>query len=91
MVKERVDSLVWLRKQIEDTDKDLLQEMVKAMVETLMSAEADAVCGAPYRKAGPDRVNRRNGYRQRRWNTRVGSIDLGIPGTYTPFPHTIGL
>jgi len=63
MVKERVDSLVWLRKQIENADKDLLQEMVKAMLETLMSAEADTVCGAPYRKPSPSRVNRRNGYR----------------------------
>ena len=62
MVKDRVGSLGWLRKHIEDADKDLLREMVKAMVETLMSAEADAVCGAPYRKASPDRVNRRNGY-----------------------------
>ena len=79
MVKERVGSLVWLRKHIEDADKDLLREMVKAMVETLMSAEADAVCGAPYRKPSPDRVNRRNGYRERRWDTRVGSIDLAIP------------
>jgi putative transposase len=88
MVKERVDSLVWLRKQIEDADKDLLQEMVKAMVETLMSVEADTVCGAPYRKPSPERVNRRNGYRQRRWDTRVGSIDLAIPrlreGSYFP-------
>ena len=88
MVKERVDSLVWLRKQIEDADKDLLQEMVKAMVKTLMSAEANAVCGAPYRKASPDCVNRRNGYRERRWDTRVGSIDLAIPrlreGSYFP-------
>jgi len=88
MVKDRVGSLGWLRKHIEDTDKDLLREMVKAMVEMLMSAEANAVCGAPYRKASPDRVNRRNGYRERRWDTRVGTIDLAIPrlreGSYFP-------
>jgi transposase-like protein len=88
MVKERVGSLVWLRKQVEAADKDLLREIVKGMVETLMSAEADSVCGAPYRKSSEDRVNRRNGYRERRWDTRVGTIDLSIPrlrqGSYFP-------
>lgn len=88
MVKERVGSLIWLRKQVEAADKDLLREIVKGMVETLMSAEADSVCGAPYRKASEDRVNRRNGYRERRWDTRVGTIDLSIPrlrqGSYFP-------
>ena len=88
MVKERVDSLIWLRKQVEAADKDLLREIVKGMVETLMSAEADSVCGAPYRKASEDRVNRRNGYRERRWDTRVGTIGLSIPrlrqGSYFP-------
>ena len=88
MVKERVGSLIWLRKQVEAADKDLLREIVKGMVETLMSAEADSVCGAPYRKASEDRVNRRNGYRERRWDTRVGTIGLSIPrlrqGSYFP-------
>ncbi len=88
MVKERVGSLVWLRKQVEAADKDLLREIVKGMVETLMSAEADSACGAPYRKSSEDRINRRNGYRARRWDTRVGTIDLSIPrlrqGSYFP-------
>ena len=88
MVKKRVGSLAWLRKQVEAADKDLLREIVKGMVETLMSAEADSVCGEPYRKSSEDRVNRRNGYRERRWNTRVGTIDLSIPrlrqGSYFP-------
>ena len=44
-----------------------------------MGAEADLVCGAPYRVVSPDRTNRRNGYRTRRWDTRVGTIDLRIP------------
>ena len=88
MVKNRVGSLDWLRKQIEDADTDLLREMVKAVTEVFMSAEASAVCGAPYRQPSDDRVNRRNGYRERRWDTRVGTIDLAIPklrqGTYFP-------
>jgi len=88
MVKDRVGSLGWLRKRIEDADTDLLREMVKAVTEVFMSAEASAVCGAPYRQASTDRVNRRNGYRERRWDTRVGTIDLAIPklrkGSYFP-------
>jgi len=88
MVKDRVGSLRWLYKQIEDADTDLLREMVKAVTEVLMSAEASAVCGAPYRQPSAERVNRRNGYRERRWDTRVGTIDLAIPklrkGSYFP-------
>jgi len=88
MVKERVGSLSWVRKQVEAADKDLLREIVKGMVETLMSREANSLCGAPYRKTSEDRINRRNGYRERRWDTRVGTIDLAIPrlrqGSYFP-------
>lgn len=88
MVKERVGSLAWLRKLVEAADKDLLREMVKAMVETLMGAEANGLCGAPYRETSEDRINCRNGYRERRWDTRVGTIDLAIPklrkGSYFP-------
>jgi putative transposase len=88
MVRDRVGSLSWLRKRIEDADTDLLREMVKAVTEVFMSAEASAVCGAPYRQPSTDRVNRRNGYRERRWDTRVGTIDLAIPklrkGSYFP-------
>lgn len=79
MVKDRIGSLAWLRKQVENADKDLLREIVKGVVEMLMGAEADSICGAPYRQSSRDRVNHRNGYRERRWDTRVGTIDLAIP------------
>jgi len=88
MVKERVGTLAWLRKRLEEADTDLLREMVKAVTEVFMSAEASAACGAAYGQPSSDRVNRRNGYRERRWDTRVGTIDLAIPklrkGTYFP-------
>jgi len=88
MVKDRLEGLAWLGKQIEAAVKDLLREMVKAVVEKLMGAEADVVCGAAYGLSSPDRVNRRNGYRERRWDTRVGSVELSIPklrkGSYFP-------
>ena len=83
-----MDALAWLRKQLEADDNDLLREMVRSFAEELMGAEADAICGAPYGQATPDRTNRRNGYRSRRWDTRTGSIDLKIPklraGSYFP-------
>jgi len=88
VINDRMDVNEWLRKQLEQADPDLLREMVRSFAETLMSADADESCGAPYKTVSPDRVNRRNGYRTRRWDTRVGSIDLKIPklreGTYFP-------
>lgn len=44
-----------------------------------MGTEADALCGAPYGERSPERVNIRNGYRERDWDTRVGSIELAVP------------
>src|SRR5690606_29733202 len=79
VINDRMDVNEWLRKQLEEADPDLLREMVRSFAETLMSADADEVCGAPYGTVSPDRVNRRNGYRTRRWDTRVGTIDLRIP------------
>jgi putative transposase len=63
---------------LEQASPDLLQTMLQAFAEALMSAEADAVCGAPYGQVSEDRVNRRNGYRDRRWDARVGSIEVAI-------------
>jgi transposase-like protein len=78
----------WLRKQLEQASPDLLRAMVQDMAEALMGAEADALCGAPYGERSPERVNIRNGYRERDWDTRVGTIELAIPklrqGSYFP-------
>src|SRR5439155_26906615 len=78
----------WLRKQLEEASPDLLREMVREFAEALMGAEADVLCGAEYGARSPERVNIRNGYRERRWDTRVGTIDLPIPrlrqGSYFP-------
>ena len=77
-----------IRKLAEDAGGDLLREMMTMIVQQLMSADADARCGAPYGQPSAERVAQRNGYRSRRWDTRVGSIDLAIPklrqGTYYP-------
>jgi transposase-like protein len=62
--------------------------MVKTFAEALMSAEADAICGAPYGQRSEERTNSRNGYRPREWDTRAGTIELAIPklrsGSYFP-------
>jgi putative transposase len=88
VVEHTMDVSVWLRKQLEETSPDLLRVMVKDFAEALMSADADAVCGAGYGERSPERVNRRNGYRERDWDTRVGSIELAVPklreGSYFP-------
>jgi putative transposase len=79
VVAMTMDLLTWLRKQLEEADADLLREMVRSFAEALMGAEADALCGAGYGERSPERTNRRNGYRERRFDTRVGTIDLAVP------------
>jgi len=83
-----MDVQSWLRKQLEQASPDLLRAMVQDFAEALMSAEADALCGAAYGERSPERVNRRNGYRERDWDTRAGSIELAVPklraGSYFP-------
>src|SRR3954452_21264044 len=83
-----MDVAGWLRKQLEQASPDLLRVMVKDFAEALMSAEVDALCGAAYGERSLERLNRRNGYRERDWDTRVGSIELAVPklreGSYFP-------
>jgi putative transposase len=78
----------WLDERLAAASPDLLRVMVKQFAETLMSAEADTMCGAGYRERSNERVNSRNGYRSRDWDTRVGSVELAIPklrsGSYFP-------
>jgi transposase-like protein len=91
MVVPNVHALDWFRKRIEALDSDPLRQILEAMLNVVMSAEADAQCGAPYGMPSEDRVNCRNGYRHRDWDTRIGTLDLAIPklrkGSY--FPHSI--
>jgi transposase-like protein len=88
MAQARMDDLAWLRKKLDEEGVDLPREMLGEFAERLMAAEADALCGAEYGERSPDRVNHRNGYRQRRWDTRTGTLELSIPrlrqGSYFP-------
>jgi putative transposase len=88
VVEPTMDPVVWLRKHLEQADTDLLREMVRTFVQALMSAEADAICGARYGERSQERTNRRNGYRERDFDTRAGTMELSIPklraGSYFP-------
>lgn len=88
MVTNNMDALAWLRKQLDDDSNDLLREMVQAFAEQLMAAEVEVLTGASWGEVTPERVNHRNGYRHRPFDTRVGTIDLAIPklrqGSYFP-------
>jgi putative transposase len=85
---EIVDGSGSLQEQIAGASPDVLRTMVQTFAEALMSAEADAVCGASYGSRSDERVNSRNGYRTREWDTRAGTIELAIPklrtGSYFP-------
>jgi putative transposase len=67
---------------------DLLREMVREFAQRMMDADVEVRCNAGYGEVSPDRVNSRNGYRRREWDTRAGTIELAIPklrsGSYFP-------
>ncbi|WP_432563693.1 IS256 family transposase [Kineococcus sp. SYSU DK003] len=83
-----MDPARFLDEQLAQASPDLLRELMSMFVNALMSAEADAVCGAAYGTSSPERVNARNGYRHRDFDTRLGTIDAAIPklrsGSYFP-------
>jgi Transposase, Mutator family len=66
-------------KVMADEHADVLRQAVCWLAQELMEAEVSERAGAGYGQRRPDRVARRNGYRERAWDTRVGSIELAIP------------
>ncbi|GIG86099.1 hypothetical protein Pen02_10350 [Plantactinospora endophytica] len=76
---ESVNPVDLLREQVESASPDVLRTMVQTFAQALMSAEADAVCGAPYGQRSDERVNSRNGYRTREWDIRGDTIDFAVP------------
>ena len=83
-----IDPARFLEEQLSQASPDLLRQMLSTFINTLLSADADQVCGASYGVVSDDRVNRRNGYRHRDFDTRAGTIDVAIPklrqGSYFP-------
>jgi putative transposase len=77
-----------LEKGLSDASPDLMRHLLSTVINALLSAEADAVCGAEYGQPSSERVTQRNGYRHRDMDKRVGTFDVAIPklreGTYFP-------
>ena len=74
-----IDPEQFLHEQLAQASPDLMRSMLEAFINTLLSAQADSVCGAEYGVRSPDRANRRNGYRHRDLDTRVGTVDVAVP------------
>ena len=74
------DEMMSLRTLLEkSSDADLLREMVGFAAQRLMELEVESLTGAAHGERSPDRINYRNGYRDRIWETRAGAVELRIP------------
>ncbi|MET4323854.1 transposase-like protein [Bradyrhizobium sp. RT5a] len=83
------DNMMNLRTLVQKTpDADLLREMIGFAAHRLMELEVEGLTGAGYRENGAERLAQRNGYRDRPWQTRAGTVELRIPklrkGSYFP-------
>jgi putative transposase len=83
------DEIMTLRALLEkSSDADLLREMIGFTAQRLMELEVEGLTGAGYGEKSPERLAQRNGYRDRTWETRAGTVELRIPklrkGSYFP-------
>jgi putative transposase len=83
------NEMMTLRTLLEkSSDTDLLREMIGFTAQRLMALEVEGLTGAAPGERSPDRINQRNGYRDRVWETRAGTVELHIPklrkGSYFP-------
>ena len=83
-----IDPAGLLGQALSQVSPDLMCSLLQHVINVLLSADADAVCGAPWGQQDPQRHARRNGYRYRPLDTRVGTIAVAIrklrSGIYFP-------
>src|SRR6266508_931655 len=88
MATQRMDVTSFVGKLLEQDDVDALREGVKVLAQAVMETEVSGQIGAAPYERSTERIAYRNGYRTRRWDTRVGTIELKIPkvtaGAYFP-------
>ncbi|MCE0487265.1 IS256 family transposase [Ornithinimicrobium sediminis] len=77
--RSSIDPEQFLHEQLAQASPDLMRQMLTTFINALLSAQADTVCGAQYGARDEARTNRRNGYRHRELDTRVGTVDVAIP------------
>src|SRR5579872_4818892 len=74
------DEIMNLRTILEkSSDADLLREMIGFTAQRLMELEVEGATGPAHGERSPERINQRNGYRDRLWETRAGTVELRIP------------
>ena len=74
------DDMMALRGLLEKScDADLLREMIGFTAQRLMALEVEGLTGAGHGERTLERINQRNGYRERAWETRAGTVELRIP------------
>ncbi|HXG40274.1 MAG TPA: IS256 family transposase [Candidatus Limnocylindrales bacterium] len=89
MADDSMALLETLRKMSGDGDVDVLREGVRLLAQAILEAEVTELTGVAKGERNPEaRLTHRNGYRERRWDTRVGTIPLEVPrvrdGSYMP-------
>ena len=84
MAEDRMAVLETVRKAIAEGDVDFLREGVRVLAQAVMEAEVTERTGVPHGERDPEhRLTRRNGYRERRWDTRVGTLSWPSRGSAT--------
>ena len=77
-------------KVLADEHADVLRQAVVWLAQELMEAEVSQAAGAAYGERSGERVARRNGYRERGWDTRVGSVELAVEAAVEARPAVAG-